>query len=317
MGVVQWQRVVFLGTPEFAVPSLAALVEAGHNVVEVVTQPDRPKGRKQELAQSAVKQFAVRKGIPVFQPERARRPEAVEHLRALQPDLMVVVGYGQLLPQSIIDIAPLGILNVHASLLPKLRGAAPVQWAIVNGDSVTGVTIMQIDAGLDTGAVLLRAETQIAPDENAAELASRLSPLGATLLVETIMRLGEIVPEKQNAAGATLAPNLTKEHGRIDWTRSALEIHNQVRGLIPWPGAYTTFRGQALHIWKARVSQSESGQLKERPGTLFSGKTARIACGDGTVLEALEVQWEGRKRVSASDFMNGLHLQENEVLGAA
>ena len=312
MGVVQ-RRVVFLGTPAFAVPSLAALLQAGHNVIEVVTQPDRPKGRKQELAQSAVKEFAVREGIPVFQPERARRAEAVEHLRVLNPDLMVVVGYGQILPQSIIDIAPLGILNVHASLLPQLRGAAPVQWSLVNGDQVTGVTTMQIDAGLDTGDVLLRTETEIAPDENAAELAFRLSHLGAALLVETIARLGEILSEKQDAAAATLAPILTKEHGRIDWSRSALEIHNQVRGLIPWPGAYTTFRGQALHIWKARVSHPEVGKT----GTLLNGKTARIACGDGTVLEALEVQWEGRKRVSASDFMNGLHLQENEVLGAA
>ena len=312
MGVVQ-RRVVFLGTPTFAVPSLAVLLKAGHNVIEVVTQPDRPKGRKQELAQSAVKEFALRQGIPVFQPERARRADAVEHLRVLNPDLMVVVGYGQILPQSIIDIAPLGILNVHASLLPKLRGAAPVQWSLVNGDGVTGVTTMQIDAGLDTGDVLLRAETEIAPDENAADLALRLSHLGAALLVETIEKLGEILPEKQDAAAATLAPILTKEHGRIEWSRSALEIHNQVRGLIPWPGAYTTFRGQNLHIWKARVSYPEAGE----PGTLISGKTARIACGHGTVLEALEVQWEGRRRVSAGDFMNGLHLQENEVLGAA
>jgi methionyl-tRNA formyltransferase len=310
-------RVVFLGTPSFAVPSLAALLDAGHIVVEVVTQPDRPKGRKQELAQSAVKQLAVSRGIPVFQPERARRPEAVEYLRALKPDLMVVVGYGQILPQSIIDIAPLGIINVHASLLPKLRGAAPVQWSLVNGDRVTGVTTMQIDAGLDTGAVLLRAETEITPDENAAELALRLSHLGAKLLVETVSRLSAIVPEKQDAAAATLAPILNKDHGRIDWTRSALEIHNQVRGLIPWPGAYTTFRGQALHIWKACVPPASLSTHSAQPGTLMGGKRARIACGDGTVLEALEVQVEGRKRIRAADFMNGLHLQENEVLGAA
>ncbi len=307
------RRIVFLGTPPFAVPSLAALLDAGHDVAEVVSQPDRPRGRKQELTQSAVKQFAISRGLSVFQPERARKPEAVEHLRALAPDLMVVVGYGQILPQSIIDIAPLGIINVHASLLPKLRGAAPVQWSIVRGDRVTGVTTMQINAGLDTGDILLRASTEIGPEEDAVALAERLSHLGAKLLTETLDRLEQITPEKQDDAQSTLAPILTKEDGRINWARPVAEIHNQIRGLQPWPGAYTTFRGQLLYIVKSRCS-SEMQALP--PGTLIPGKKAVIVCGGGTTLEALELQAEGRKRLPAEAFMNGLHLQQNESLGA-
>ncbi len=307
------RRVVFLGTPQFAVPSLAALLDAGYEVLEVVTQPDRPKGRKQELIHSPVKEFALRRGLPLFQPERARRPEAVDHLRALQPDLMVVVGYGQILPQAIIDIAPLGIINVHASLLPKLRGAAPIQWAISNGEEITGVTTMQIDAGLDTGDILLRAETPILADDDAVSLGERLSHLGARLLIETVARLPEIVPLKQDAAEATLAPILKKEDGLIDWSRMAAHIGNQIRGLLPWPGAHTIFRGHLLHIWKAQAA-FESHDLA--PGTLKRGTAAHIACGGGTMLRALEVQAEGRKRVSGEAFMNGIHLHDNEVLGA-
>ena len=305
-------RIIFLGTPQFAVPSLAALVKAGHEVVEVVTQPDRPKGRKHELAQSPIKSFALLHGLTVFQPERARRPEAVEHLRALQPDLMVIVGYGQILPQAIIDLAPLGIINVHASLLPRLRGAAPIQWAIANGDRITGVTTMQIDAGLDTGDILLKAETLIEPADDAVTLSERLSHLGAELLVDTIARLGEIIPRKQDASEATLAPILKKDDGRIDWNHSADRIANRVRGFVPWPGAHTTFRGQLLHIWKANAA-SESHTLI--PGTLRAGHVARIACGEGTMLDALEMQAEGRKRVSGEAFMNGLRLHDNEFFG--
>ena len=310
MGVAR-RRIVFLGTPQFAVPSLEALLDAGHCVVEVVSQPDRPRGRKQEVGQSAVKQCAVSGGVPIFQPERARRPEAVEHLRALRPELMVVVGYGQILPQSIIDIAPLGIINVHASLLPKLRGAAPVQWAIVRGERVTGVTTMQINAGLDTGDMLLRAETEIGNDENAVMLAERLSHLGAALLTETIDRLEQITPQKQDDSQATLAPILTKEDGRIDWSRSAAEIHNQVRGLQPWPGAYTNLRGQMLYLLKTRPTIGDDTPA----GTLMTGKSVRVSCGARSLLEVLELQLEGRKKVSAEAFMNGLRLQENERLG--
>src|SRR3954453_12948242 len=243
-------RLAFLGTPAFAVPTLERIVEAGHQVVSVLTQPDRPRGRGQQPAAPPVKEAALRLGLPVYQPERVRRPEAVEHLRGFGVDAMVVVGYGQIIPQVVIDLAPLAIINVHASLVPKYRGAGPIQWAIVNGETRTGVTTMRINAGLDTGDMLLKAETEIGPGETAVELGARLAPLGADLLIETLKGLaaGTIVPEPQDDAQATLAPILKKEDGRIDWSRPAAEIHNRVRGLLPWPGGYTSFRGQILHV---------------------------------------------------------------------
>ena len=303
-------RLVFLGTPAFAVPTLERVAAAGHQVLEAVTQPDRPRGRGQNPAPPPVKEAAQRLGIPVYQPERVRRPEAVERLRALAPDAMVVVGYGQIIPQSVIDIAPLGILNVHASLLPKYRGAGPIQWAIVNGETRTGVTIMRIDAGLDTGDMLLKAETEIGSEENAIELGRRLSTMGADLLVETLEGLaaGRITPEKQDDSQASHAPLLKKEDGLIDWGLSGGAIHNRVRGRQPWPGAYTTFRGQTLHIWKAKVGQA-SGQS----GSITSVKPLIVACGSDA-LELLEVQLEGRKRLGAAEFANGQRLKENEVL---
>jgi methionyl-tRNA formyltransferase len=297
-------RIIFLGTPAFAVPTLEAIARAGHDVALVVTQPDRPRGRGQTAAAPPVKETAERLGAPVYQPERVRRPEAVEQLRAIGADAMVVVGYGQIIPQNVIDLAPLGIINVHASLLPKYRGAGPVQWAIVNGETHTGVTTMRIDAGLDTGDMLLKAETEIGPEENAIELGRRLSIMGAVLLVETLDRIHAIVPEKQDPAQATYAPLLKKEDGVIDWSRSALAIHNRVRGLQPWPGARTTFRGQTLNVWKTRVAGGASSSVK--PWV--------VRCGEGS-LELLEVQLEGRKRVSAADFANGQRLTENDRLG--
>ncbi|MDR3699542.1 MAG: methionyl-tRNA formyltransferase [Candidatus Sulfopaludibacter sp.] len=306
-------RLVFLGTPGFAVPTLERTVVAGHEVVEVVTQPDRPRGRGRQLAASPVKEAAMRLGIPVYQPERVRRPEAVEHLRALAPDAMVVVGYGQIIPQSAIDLAPLGIINVHASLLPKYRGAGPIQWAIANGETRTGVTTMRIDAGLDTGEMLLKAETDIGPEENAVELGLRLAEMGADLLVRTLAGLadGSIAPEKQDSAQATYAPLLKKEDGAIEWSRPALEIHNRVRGLQPWPGASTVFRGQTLHVWRSRVADAGAGGAA---GAVRSVRPLVVQCGSGA-LELLEVQMEGRKRVPAGDFANGQRLTENEILG--
>jgi methionyl-tRNA formyltransferase len=308
-------RLVFLGTPAFAVPSLDRIVEAGHNVLAVVTQPDRPRGRGQNAAPPPVKQAALRLGLEVYQPERVRRPEAVDFLRGLVVDAMVVVGYGQIIPQSVIDLAPLGIINVHGSLLPLYRGAGPVQWAILNGETRTGVTTMRIDAGLDTGDMLLKAETKIAPDENAVELGQRLATMGADLLVETLAGLaeGRIVPQKQDHAQATYAPMLKKEDGRIDWSRSAQAIHNQVRGLQPWPGASTVFRGRTLHIWKSRLAGGNLPQAAV-PGTLVSVKPPVVTCGEGD-LELVEVQIEGRKRIPAADFANGQRLTENESLG--
>jgi methionyl-tRNA formyltransferase len=262
-----------------------------------------------------VKLAAVRLGLPVYQPERVRRPESVEYLRAISVDAMVVVGYGQIIPQSIIDMAPLGIINVHGSLLPKYRGAGPIQWAILNGETRTGVTTMRIDAGLDTGDMLLKAETDIGAEETAVELGQRLAAMGADLLVETLAGLeaGRIVPEKQDNARTSYAPLLKKEDGHIDWARDALAIHNQVRGLQPWPGASTTFRGQALHIWRSRVW---SGPGAGAPGAFFHVRPPVVSCGTGAI-ELVEVQLEGRKRMPASDFANGQRLTENEVLGDA
>ena len=307
-------RLVFMGTPAFAVPTLEAVVHAGHEVAAVLTQPDRPRGRGQNAAASPVKEAAVRLGLTLYQPERVRRPEAVEYLRGLQSEAMVVVGYGQIIPQVVIDLAPLGIINVHASLLPKYRGAGPIQWAIVRGETRTGVTTMRINAGLDTGDMLLKAETEIGPDENASELGRRLAVMGADLLVKTLdgLQAGMIIAEKQDDTQATLAPLLKKEDGAIDWADSAQAIHNRVRGLQPWPGAYTSFRGQPLHLWKTRVFEAGAGNRV--PGRLVSVKPLVVACGSGT-LELLEVQLEGRKRISAADFANGQRLTENDILG--
>jgi methionyl-tRNA formyltransferase len=305
-------RLVFLGTPGFAVPTLERLVAAGRQVLAVVTQPDRPRDRGQRDAPPPVKEAALRLGLPIQQPERVRSPEAFETLRALAPDAMVVVGYGQIIPQSVIDIAPLGIINVHASLLPKYRGAAPLQWAIVNGETRSGVTTMRIDAGLDTGDILLARETEIGPEETAIELGARLGEMGADLLVETLAGLeaGVIVPRKQDQAQATYAPLLKKEDGLIDWRQPAASIHNRVRGLQPWPGAYTAFRGQTLHIWRARVVERSPG-----PAGHFSAlKPPTVNCGIDA-LELVEVQLEGRRRMSSSDFANGQRLAESDILG--
>jgi len=309
-------RLVFLGTPAFAVPTLEAIVRAGHEVALVVTQPDRPRGRGQAAAAPPVKETALRLGIPVAQPERVRRPEAVEQLRAVGADAMVVVGYGQIIPQNVIDLAPLGIINVHASLLPKYRGAGPVQWAIVNGETRTGVTTMRIDAGLDTGDMLLKAETEIAPEETAIELGRRLAAMGADLLVETLAGLAAstIAPEKQDSSQATYAPVLKKEDGAIDWSRPAAAIHNRVRGLQPWPGAQTKFRGQTLLVWKSRVSSAGLRACNAAAGGFASLKPLTVECGEGR-LELIEVQLEGRKRIAAADFVNGQRLSENERLG--
>ena len=307
-------RLIFLGTPAFAVPSLERTVAAGHSVLTVVTQPDRPRGRGQNPAAPPVKEAALALGLPVYQPERVRRPESLDFLRALPVDAMVVVGYGQIIPQSIIDLAPLGILNVHGSLLPRYRGAGPIQWAILKGETRTGVTTMRIDAGLDTGDMLLKAETSIGPEENAVELGRRLAVMGADLLVESLAGLveGRLVPEPQDSAQATYAPLLKKEDGQMDWARDAQTLHNQVRGLQPWPGAYTSFRGHALHIWKSRVWDGRLAQAS--PGKLAGLKPPVVSCGSGC-LELLEVQLEGRKRIPAADFANGQRLIENEVLG--
>ena len=306
-------RLIFLGTPDFAVPSLDAVART-HDVVSVITQPDRPKGRSKALAAAPVKVAASLLHIPVYQPERIRKPDAQSHVAALKPEIMIVVGYGQIIPQSVIDIAPRGIINVHASLLPKYRGAAPIQWAIVNGETRTGVTTMQINAGLDTGDILLERDTEIGREETALELGGRLAGMGAALLVETLDQLarGTITPEKQDEAHASFAPILKKEDGAISWSRPAGSIHNLARGLLPWPGAYTHFRGQLLHVWRATV---EPGVTALTPGRVLPGAGFRAACGNGSILQLIEVQLEGRKRMTAEAFANGHRLNENDILG--
>lgn len=307
-------KLVFLGTPDFAVPTLEALVSAGHNILEVITQPDRPKGRHGTLTPSPVKLAALRHELKVWQPEKMRHADSVAHLRALAPDAMVIVGYGQIIPQSVIDIAPLGIVNVHASLLPELRGAAPIQWSLVRGYQKTGVTTMRIDAGLDTGDIALQWETPVDPDETAPELSPRLAFAGADLLLQTLNGLANrtVTPVPQNPALATWAPILKKEDGLIDWTLPAKTIHNLIRGLQPWPGAFTMFRGQSLHLWRSRLVATKWNLA---PGALVQDEGVFAGAGDGSALELLELQLEGRKRMPATVFANGHRITTTEQLG--
>lgn len=306
-------RLVFLGTPEFAVPTLEALVQAGHFVAAVYTQPDRPKGRGQHLAFPPVKECALRLGLEVRQPLKIRT--CLDELAVLSAEVMVVVGYGQIIPQSIIDLPRYGIFNVHASLLPKYRGAAPIQWAVANGEAVTGVAIMQIEAGLDTGPVFDVATTEIGPEETSLDLAPRLASMGARLMVDVLQRVeaGSIKAVPQDHSQATLAPILKKEDGLIDWSRTATEIHNRARGFLPWPGAWTAFRGERLNIWKCRPTELDpSGP----PGKLTAAHRRLFAsCGGGTALELIEVQQEGRKRVTAEAFINGARIAGEDRLG--
>lgn len=307
-------KLIFLGTPEFAVPTLEGLVAAGHEVAAVFTQPDRAKGRGKQLAFPPVKAAALRLGLAVHQPERIRRPEVLPLLASLAPRAMVVVGYGQIIPQSIIDIPPLGILNVHASLLPRYRGAAPIQWAVARGETVTGVTTMRIDAGLDTGDILLAAETAIGPEETAPELAARLARMGAALLLESLSGLeaGTLVPRPQDHSQATFAPILKKEDGLIDWNLPAAAVHNRVRGLQPWPGAFTHFRGRQLHVWRSRPAPEA---LPGPPGRLHPARRRLLASTGAGALELVEVQLEGKNRIPAAAFLNGQHVADNEILG--
>jgi len=302
-------KLVYLGTPAFAVPTLERIVGAGHEICAVFSQPDRPKGRGQKDAMSPVKEAALRLGLIVHQPERVRRPEVVEELRAMAPDAMVIVGYGQIIPQSILDIPPRGIINVHASLLPKYRGAAPIQWAIARGEKTTGVTTMKIDAGLDTGAMLLKWATPIGEEETAVELGTRLAPAGADLLVRTLAELSSIVPEAQDDSQATLAPILKREDGHIDWAMTPGEILNRVRGFQPWPGAYGFLKGQRFHVWRGASADRHlaPGALSVEGQRLFAG------CAAGAI-ELLEIQLEGKKRMAASAFLNGFFIATGEVL---
>ena len=306
---------VFCGTPRFAVPTLEALVQEGFRVRLVVTQPDRPSGRGQGLSASPIKQAALRHGVAVAQPEKIKNnPEFRRRLEELAPSAIVVVGYGRLIPPWMLALPPLGNINLHASLLPKYRGAAPIQWAIASGETVTGNTTMLIDEGLDTGDILLQEETAIGAEETAVTLGPRLAESGARLLVRTLRGLGagSIRPVPQDASQASLAPILTKEDGRIDFQRSARETCNRMRGFQPWPGAYTQFRGKTLALHQALPAEKKNippGELRIENTRLYAG------CGGGTALEVLELQPEGKKRMPAADFIHGYHPKPGEKLG--
>ena len=308
-------NLIFCGTPRFAVPTLEKLVEAGHRIHLVVTQPDRPKGRGLELVASPVKQSAQKMRLPITQPDKIKtNDEFRTRLTALKPDAVIVVGYGRIIPQWMLDLPPQGNINLHASLLPKYRGAAPIQWAIANGETVAGVTTMRIDAGLDTGDILLQRELPIAPEDTAETLASRLANIGADLMVETLSGLeaGAIHPRQQDNSQATLAPILKKEDGLIEFTRPAAEILNRLRGFQPWPGAYTKFRGKNLQILKARPSPEVVPSAEIRA----NGNRLLVGCGQNTSLEILELQLEGKKRTNAHDFLQGYRPKPDEKLGA-
>jgi methionyl-tRNA formyltransferase len=305
---------VFCGTPAFAVPTLEKIAAAGHKVHLVVTQPDRPKGRGLELIASPVKQSALRSGLPILQPEKIKTNEDFRaQLTSIRPDAIIVVGYGRIIPQWMIDLPRFGNINLHASLLPKYRGAAPIQWAIAQGEKITGVTTMRIDAGLDTGDILLQNELPIEFEDTAETLGPRLAAVGADLIVETLRSLqeGSVHSRPQDNAHATLAPILKKEDGIVDFSRPATEIFNHIRGFQPWPGVYTKFRGKSLRIWKALPAAEASAPAQLR----LLGNRVIVGCGENTSLKLLEVQLEGKKRTSARDFLHGYRPAEGEQLG--
>jgi methionyl-tRNA formyltransferase len=318
-------RIVFCGTPEFAVPSLRYLqAQPDFEIVTVVTQPDRPRGRALAMSSSPVKDAAVAAGIPVYQAERIKSEESFEFFQRTAPDAAVIIAYGQIIPARLIAIPRLGWINLHGSLLPKYRGAAPIHRAIMNGEKRSGLTTMNIDAGLDTGPMLLRFETEIGPDETAPELYGRLSEAGAPLVAETLRGLdaGTITPVPQDNSQATFAPPLKKEEGRIDWSQSAQHIYNQIRGLQPWPGAFSSFRGKNCAIWGRPIPPPKAGvQVSHAKGLASPGEILKadgkvvVSCGAGTVMLLEFIQLEGRKRVTALEFANGARLSPGDRFG--
>lgn len=302
-----------MGTPEFAVPSLKALIESQDEVAALVAQPDKPRGRGLRASPPPTKIIAIEHGIPILQPSKIRTEEFLKELGNINPDLVCVAAYGKILPKTILDLPRLGCINVHASLLPKYRGAAPVNWAIVRGETVTGITIMRMDEGMDTGDILLRREIPIDYDDTGETLSHKLSILGAELLIEAVAGLkhGRLHPVKQDYSLATYAPMLKKDNGRIDWTRPAEEIRNVVRGMLPWPGAFTYFNGKLLKIYNSVVSEGE-----DRPGAvIYAGKgVLKVAAGKGA-LDIIELQIEGGKRLDSGAFLAGRKIETGTVLG--
>ena len=307
-------KIVFMGTPQAAVPSLLRLIADGHEVEAVYSQPDRASGRGNKITYSPVKQCALDNGIAVCQPEKVRTPEALETFRSHDADLAVVVAYGRILPEAFLNAFPHGAVNVHFSLLPKYRGAAPVNWAIVNGEKETGVTTMQMDVGLDTGAMLMQRSTPIKSGENSIELMERLSLIGAELLSESLANLDSLTPIEQDHAVATLAPIMKREDGLIDWGMSASDIAARVRGFQPFPSSFTSFRGGKLTFWKAEPTEVSETFLA---GTILEASNGRlvIGCGDNTALLVGEIQAEGKRRMTVRDFLNGVKIAVGEQLG--
>ncbi|OMF99434.1 methionyl-tRNA formyltransferase [Paenibacillus sp. FSL R7-0337] len=312
-------RIVFMGTPAFAVPSLRMLLEEGYDVVAVVTQPDRPQGRKKTLAPTPVKVAALELGLPVLQPERLRRPESVAELAAYEPDLIVTAAYGQILPKSVLELPANGCVNVHGSLLPKYRGGAPIQRCIMNGEKVTGVTLMYMAEGLDTGDMISRVEVTIEDDDTSGTLFEKLSVAGRDLLMTEMPRLaaGRVEAAVQDDSEATYAPNLSREDERIDWSRGSLDLYNQIRGLVPFSGAFTLWNGETFKTWAAVKPQAEEQPgSSAAPGTVLSVSECgvEVKTGDGTLI-LTTVQPAGKKAMSAADFSRGATLAPGTVLG--
>ena len=300
-------RIVFMGTPDFATPSLQRLIDDGHEIAAVYSQPDKPQGRHFTLTPPPVKVLAQQHGILVYQPETLKDAAAQEQLAALSPELIVVAAYGKILPQAVLDIPPKGCLNVHGSLLPKYRGAAPIQWAVINNEPVTGVTIMSMAPGLDTGDMLLKKETPIGQNETAGELFERIAALGAQGLSQAVAALDTLTPVPQDDALACWSPPLKKTDGEIDWSQDAKAIYARIRGVTPWPGAYTLFNGKRLKIHRAALCDDIKNNTGGVFGTLLDSQRLVIACGSGA-LELFEVQLEGAKRIAAADFIRGQRL---------
>lgn len=309
-------KIIFMGTPDFSVGTLEALVEAGHEVVLAVTQPDKPKGRGEKMQYTPVKETAMKYGIPVFQPKKVRQQECVEELRKYHADIMVVIAFGQILPKEILEMTPYGCVNVHASLLPKYRGAAPIQWAVINGETVSGVTTMQMDEGLDTGDMLLKTEVVLDEKETGGSLHDKLAEAGAKLCVETLKALEEkkVTPIQQGECPTEYARMLDKKLGNIDWSQSAVSIERLIRGLNPWPSAYTDWDGKVMKIWEASVcGQSES--TKKEPGTIVEVVKDGffVQTGEG-LLKVLSLQIPGKKRMDADAFLRGYQIEAGTVL---
>ncbi|NLK20951.1 MAG: methionyl-tRNA formyltransferase [Epulopiscium sp.] len=310
-------KVVFMGTPEFAVPSLKKLIEEKYNIIAVVTQPDRPKGRGKKTLPPPVKQLALEENIPVFQPERVKDSEFIETMKSLSPDLIIVIAFGQILPKEILDMPRFGCINVHGSLLPKYRGAAPIQWSVINGEEVTGVTTMFMDEGMDTGDMLLKGETPISKEDTSGDLHDKMSIVGAEVLKDTLDQLirGNLKREKQNSSEATYAPMLKKEMGLINWNEPSNKIVNLIRGLSPWPSAYTFYKEFMLKVWKAQnYNKTYENALPGEIVEIIKDKGLIVKTGDGSLL-ITEIQVPNGKRMAVREYLRGHDMDKNTILG--